>query len=319
MHAAWDFLRCARFKYIFVSDRYDASIQSNSVGVQALNEFVRILIVDDDEDDAYLIADTLREVADACFEVDVAPNWNEGLENIRQKSFDVILCDYRLGAKTGIDFLDKVRLEGCDIPFILLTGVGNKSVDEAASKAGAADFLAKDEISPESLDRTIRYAIANHSRQQLLHAVVNNVDATILVTNSENEAVLWNASFANLAEREGRCSVDCPIELLRDRIARPHFLEFQLEQVPVVAWVGMDFRGFHVVAQGIEVDIVVAVDNPAAKFDRGDMAFTGGAEAHNEPARAVRIRFLVRNLHDGGIEKCRCFHRVFRGKVRANQ
>ena len=108
-------------------------------------------------------------------------------------------------------------------------------------------------------------------------------------------------------------------ELVRDRITCSHFLEFELEQVPVVAWIGMDLWSVYVVAQGIEVDIVVTVDNPAAKFDGGDVAFTGGTEAHNEPARAFGIRFLVCNLHDRGVEKCRRFHRVFRSKVSANQ
>ena len=81
----------------------------------------------------------------------------------------------------------------------------------------------------------------------------------------------------------------------------------------------MDFRGFHVVAQGIEEDIVVDIDNPAAKLDGGDVAFAGGSEAHNEPAGAFRIRLLARNLNDRGIEQCRRLHRVFRGKVRADQ
>ena len=106
---------------------------------------------------------------------------------------------------------------------------------------------------------------------------------------------------------------------MRYRITRPHLLEFQPEQALVVAWIGMDLRGFYVVAQCIEEDIVVAIDNPAAKLDGGDMAFTDGAEAHNEPAGTFRIRFLVCNLNDGGIEQCRRLHRVFRGKVRANQ
>jgi hypothetical protein len=51
----------------------------------------------------------------------------------------------------------------------------------------------------------------------------------------------------------------------------------------------MDFRSFYVVAQGIEEDIVVGIDNPAAKLDGGNVAFPGGTEAHNEPAGAFRI------------------------------
>ncbi len=183
-----------------------------------MSDHVNILVVDDDPDDAFLIEDALREIEAGQFDVDIAPTLDDGLEKLAGKSYDVILCDFRLGAITGIDFLEQIRAQGCEVPFILLTGMGNKSVDEAALKAGAADFLAKDEISPVALDRTIRYAIANHSRQQLLNAALNNADATILITDKDGQAVLWNASFAKLAEREMRPSDGNKIDRLHERI-----------------------------------------------------------------------------------------------------
>ena len=69
---------------------------------------------------------------------------------------------------------------------------------------------------------------------------------------------------------------------LRYLVACPHLLEFQSEQMPVVAWIRMDFGGTHVVAQGIKIHVVVVIDNPATKFDGRDVAFTDSTKAHDE-------------------------------------
>lgn len=181
---------------------------------------LNILIVDDDDDDAYLIKDTLAQISDVDVEVDVAPTWEIGLSKLTSTKFDVVLCDFRLGRRTGLDFLEFLRKEGIEVPLILLTGVANRSVDQAALEAGASDFLAKDELTAKSLDRAIRYAIANHARWQLLHSVVNNANAAVLVTDKDDRPVLWNASFATIAKQNAANAEDSPIAQLQTRIPK---------------------------------------------------------------------------------------------------
>ena len=106
----------------------------------------RILIVDDDDDDIYLISDTLQEIEERHIDIHVERSPSAGIKALAQHSFDVALCDFKLGAMSGIDVIKTARAEEIDTPIILLTGVGNKAIDQAALEAGAADFLAKDTI-----------------------------------------------------------------------------------------------------------------------------------------------------------------------------
>lgn len=119
---------------------------------------VRILIVDDDEDDYLILKDMLETIS-----YPVTTTWtysyNDALELIRSGRFDVIIVDFRLGRKTGLDLMADAARFHSDTPFIFLTGAGNAKIDALALKAGATDYLVKGEMTEEKLDRSIRYAI----------------------------------------------------------------------------------------------------------------------------------------------------------------
>jgi signal transduction histidine kinase len=76
---------------------------------------------------------------------------------------DVCLVDYRLGAESGLALIEKAIVDGFSGPMILLTGQGDHDVDVEAMKAGAADYLAKDQITPQLLERVIRHSIERKS------------------------------------------------------------------------------------------------------------------------------------------------------------
>ncbi|MEM1317154.1 MAG: EAL domain-containing protein, partial [Pseudomonadota bacterium] len=113
----------------------------------------------------------------------------------------LVICDYRLGAETGTQFIADLPNHGYDLPTILLTGMADNEADRLALEAGASDFISKVELSPSLLDRTIRYAIANRRRQALLSSVVDSVSAAICVADSDANPVIWNTRFEELALR----------------------------------------------------------------------------------------------------------------------
>ncbi len=123
------------------------------------DEIIRILLIDDDEDDYVVTRDLLSEAKGLKHELQWVYTYNDALETIGRNEHDVYLLDYRLGAHTGIDLLEKVVSEGCRAPIILMTGQGDQEVDFKAMKAGAADYLVKGEINAPLLERSIRYAI----------------------------------------------------------------------------------------------------------------------------------------------------------------
>lgn len=121
---------------------------------------IRVLLVEDDEDDVLLTREALAEVPDTRFEVTWRPDAPSGLEALVTGAFHVCLVDHRLGADSGLDFLVRAReLDPPPPPMLLLTGSGNRQVDLMAMGLGASDYLDKGALTPALLDRAIRYAV----------------------------------------------------------------------------------------------------------------------------------------------------------------
>ncbi|WP_239470799.1 ATP-binding response regulator [Archangium violaceum] len=87
----------------------------------------------------------------------------QALAEMELGHYDICLLDYRLGASTGLELLAQARGKGWQGPAILLTGAADDEVDYRAMEAGAADFLTKSQLTPELLERSIRYTL-QHAR-----------------------------------------------------------------------------------------------------------------------------------------------------------
>ena len=130
----------------------------------------RILIVDDDEDDFIITSDFIRSIPGNTFIIDWCPNYNEGIKRLLSGMHDLFFVDYRLGAKSGVDFLKEAKVNNCDKPIVLLTGKGNYAVDIQAMEYGAIDYLIKTELTVEKMERCIRYAVERAATMQALQA-----------------------------------------------------------------------------------------------------------------------------------------------------
>jgi PAS domain S-box-containing protein len=124
-----------------------------------MSQAIRVLLVDDDEDDYILTRDLLAEIGRQKFKLEWMDTYAAGLEEIQQKRHDVYLLDYHLGAHNGLELLREAIKGDCRAPMILLTGQGDREVDIEAMKAGAADYLVKGRIDAPLLERSIRYAL----------------------------------------------------------------------------------------------------------------------------------------------------------------
>lgn len=129
---------------------------------------LRVLLVEDDPDDYVLTRDLLTEMERLEVRLDWAPTYDAALDALGRERFDVVLSDYRLGERTGLELLRDVVAAPEPTPFILLTGQGDREVDLRAMEMGAADYLIKGETTGAMLERAIRYA---RERQRLLEVV----------------------------------------------------------------------------------------------------------------------------------------------------
>lgn len=130
----------------------------------------KVLLIDDDEDSYVITKAALSESAQA-FALEWVQTYDAGLAALRDAQYDACLLDYRLGARDGLELLTQALAEGCRAPIIMLTGEGDHTIDLRAMKAGAVDFLVKDDLNAAHLERSIRYAIEQRRLQLQLEAL----------------------------------------------------------------------------------------------------------------------------------------------------
>ena len=120
---------------------------------------IKVLVIDDDEDDYILTRDLFAMVEGGHYVVDWASSYDEGLAVTKYREHHVCLVDYRLGEHTGVQLIREARAARIKTPMILLTGQGDFDVNVDAMEAGVTDYLTKDESSPSRLEQTIRNAL----------------------------------------------------------------------------------------------------------------------------------------------------------------
>ncbi len=132
---------------------------------------LNILIIDDDEEDFFIIGEHLRNIKNGhLLSIEWCPRYKDAIGQICSNKYDIYFVDFRLGAKTGLDFIKEAIAQDCDEPIILLTGKGNHEIDIMAMEAGAVDYLVKSDLNAEKLERSIRYAMGRYEFLKALKA-----------------------------------------------------------------------------------------------------------------------------------------------------
>jgi PAS domain S-box-containing protein len=106
------------------------------------NRTIHVLVVDDDPSFTELLA-TMLERENNRFEVHSATTVKEGFDTLESVRIDCVVSDYGLAKTDGLTFLETIRSEYGEIPFVLLTGEGDEEVASEAISAGVTDYIRK--------------------------------------------------------------------------------------------------------------------------------------------------------------------------------
>lgn len=124
-----------------------------------LNNSIRILHVDDDEQDYIIIRDLLDDITDLNIQLVWVATYEEALTILTRNEHDLCLLDYFLGEHNGLELIKQAKANGSHIPIVMLTGTGSRIIDWEAMKSGVIYYLDKNRMDEFDLERAIRYGI----------------------------------------------------------------------------------------------------------------------------------------------------------------
>lgn len=190
-----------------------------------------IVIVDDDVEDIELLEHYLRQVEGAETEVVSATSTDAARGLLAQRPLATVFLDYRLGSDSGEVLLKELGALGHRGPVIVATGYGNEYVVAELLRAGADDYIAKRDLSPELLRRALRTAesqwIGRRTKQRNAELVAELEDAKrALEAKNQRLAELYRTAqqFVDHVSHEFRTPLTVVKEfagIIRDGLAGP--------------------------------------------------------------------------------------------------
>ena len=126
---------------------------------------IRVLLVEDNEGDARLIRELLRELPERMFELAHVTSLAQALPLL--DNHDVVLVDLTLPDAAGLASVQRIAASRHGLPIVVLTGNADERVAIEALTAGAQDYLRKGEITAALLSKALRYAIERERRISL--------------------------------------------------------------------------------------------------------------------------------------------------------
>ncbi len=204
-----------------------------------------ILIVDDEESIRYTFESFL---SDEGHEISTAFSYDEALEKISERHFDLIIADILLGGNTGIDLLREIRNRHLSSIVVMITGVPNIDTAAEAVRMGAFDYIPKPVVLETLLhvtNRALKYKTLQDERETYrsnIEAIFRSVKAVIVTVDQDLQILEMNDAASRAYGRsrsdtigqrfdtlpalcKGRC-----LEILQNTVREKQPLE--LDRVP---------------------------------------------------------------------------------------
>ncbi len=136
----------------------DTPVPDNRVARTAVGRCLSVLLVEDDRADALLVEELIADSA-----VDITFAWAQSISDAEQQLArdrpDCVLLDLNLPDANGIDAVQRIGKREPSIPIVVLTGLNDEHFGISAVASGAQDYLVKGRVEPETLLRSLLYAI----------------------------------------------------------------------------------------------------------------------------------------------------------------
>ena len=172
-----------------------------------MEKMLHILIIEDSESDSLLIERMIRKAGYKVFtkRVDTAFAVQNALDSW---SWDIVISDYSMPSFSGSEALTLVQASGHDLPFIMVSGVMGEDTAVAAMRAGAHDYMMKDNLNRliPAIEREMREASQRQARRdaenqvRILSRALSQSSSLVLIANIEGMIIFVNQAFTNITD-----------------------------------------------------------------------------------------------------------------------
>jgi len=166
----------------------------------------RVLVVDDDPADVFLVREMLELDDQSRFRVTAeAATVEQALQVLAQGEVDVVLLDMQLPDGHGVDTFVRVHARAPNVPIIVLSGHEDEELGLQTVHLGAHEYLTKGRIDAHLLQRALRYAVerayaeAQLARERdLLHTLLENIPDRIYFKDRQSRFIRINRALTAL-------------------------------------------------------------------------------------------------------------------------
>jgi len=169
---------------------------------------ISVLYIDDDYEDFLLVDRFLKKVKRINFCTKWGKTYKEGFKAFIEEDFDVCLLDYKLLEKDGIEFIKNLPEQKIKKPIIFITGKNKEyeNLDFKVFELGAMDYLEKDKIDSEILERAIVFSIERkkyekdiREQNEIKNLILESTTAGIcIVDNVTSNIIEYNKAFQKM-------------------------------------------------------------------------------------------------------------------------
>jgi len=172
-----------------------------------LVEKIKVFLIEDDPDDAALIKRMLGKIEKPNFIFKHTQNLSDGLKQLKNENFDVLLLDLVLPESMGLNTFRRTHDQFNKKPIIILTGLSDEDLGVKAVREGAQDYLVKGEFDRQLLARSIEYSIERKHFEEALREseeryrnIVESAQVGIWVIDGENKTSYINNRMAEMLD-----------------------------------------------------------------------------------------------------------------------
>lgn len=167
---------------------------------------VKILIIEDDEDDAFLLERQLKGMTRFIAQTFIERDLEAGFKAAAVGDFDAVFVDFYWGDSTVDTLLAEQRSRLASVPIVVVTSTDDFEVNEKVTESGAWDFIAKHDLGAKLLERTILHTLERKRHEQEMYRLIRHDSLTGLANRMMFDEQLQRAT-SRADRHKTRCAV----------------------------------------------------------------------------------------------------------------